>query len=127
MQQELDSGVGGSGWGGWIRTNTVCINSAASYQLDHAPIFSLIESFDFIGFASDFAGSKREGVQTHPRRLEGRYRGGSGGSEWGKEAGPALNPLKGFSACLPPTLLCFARETPTPNSCYFSVRVQLRR
>lgn len=27
-----------SGWGGWIRTNTVCINSAASYQLDHAPI-----------------------------------------------------------------------------------------
>jgi hypothetical protein len=25
------------GWGGWIRTTTVCINSAASYQLDHAP------------------------------------------------------------------------------------------
>lgn len=27
-----------TGWGGWIRTNTVCINSAASYQLDHAPV-----------------------------------------------------------------------------------------
>src|ERR1700722_9216016 len=26
-----------NGWGGWIRTTTVCINSAASYQLDHAP------------------------------------------------------------------------------------------
>ncbi len=25
------------GWGGRIRTSTVCINSAASYQLDHAP------------------------------------------------------------------------------------------
>src|SRR5487761_1382665 len=29
--------VSKTGWGGWIRTNTVCINSAASYQLDHAP------------------------------------------------------------------------------------------
>ena len=27
-----------NGWGGWIRTTTVCINSAASYQLDHAPV-----------------------------------------------------------------------------------------
>src|SRR5262249_7598328 len=27
----------GLGWGGRIRTSTVCINSAASYQLDHAP------------------------------------------------------------------------------------------
>src|SRR6266849_3811310 len=27
-----------AGWGGRIRTSTVCINSAASYQLDHAPI-----------------------------------------------------------------------------------------
>jgi hypothetical protein len=32
----------GSGWGGWIRTTTVCINSAASYQLDHAPKEALI-------------------------------------------------------------------------------------
>lgn len=38
----------------------------------------------------------KRGVQTHPRRLEGRYRGGFGGNEWGKEAGPALNPLKGI-------------------------------
>ena len=36
-----------SGWGGWIRTNTVCINSAASYQLDHAPI-PMHGSLDFI-------------------------------------------------------------------------------
>jgi hypothetical protein len=41
-------------------------------------------------------------VQTHPRRLEGRYRGGSGGNEWGKEAGPALNPLKGILGLPPP-------------------------
>jgi hypothetical protein len=27
-----------SGLGRWIRTTTVCINSAASYQLDHAPV-----------------------------------------------------------------------------------------
>ena len=25
------------GWGGRIRTSTVCINSAVSYRLDHAP------------------------------------------------------------------------------------------
>ena len=28
----------GNGWGGRIRTSTVCINSAASYRLDHAPV-----------------------------------------------------------------------------------------
>ena len=26
-----------NGWGGWIRTITVLINSEVSYQLDHAP------------------------------------------------------------------------------------------
>jgi len=31
---------------------------------------------------------------------------------WGKETGPALNPLKGSSACLPPTLPSYARRKP---------------
>ena len=38
----LRSVIQGVGWGGWIRTTTVCINSAASYQLDHAPITKIL-------------------------------------------------------------------------------------
>jgi hypothetical protein len=34
--------TGRFGWGGWTRTNTIRINSAVSYQLDHAPVFGHI-------------------------------------------------------------------------------------
>ena len=38
VSQDFQLAEGKIGWGGWIRTNTVFINSEASYQLDHAPI-----------------------------------------------------------------------------------------
>jgi len=37
LWESLGRGGRRNGWGGRIRTSTFCINSAASYQLDHAP------------------------------------------------------------------------------------------
>ena len=44
------------GWGGRIRTSTVCINSAASYRLDHAPVVSRTSYNTAIWFAQVVSG-----------------------------------------------------------------------
>ena len=48
--------VHNSGWGGWTRTNTILINSEASYQLDHAPILFHI-SMQFKGLVHNCVSS----------------------------------------------------------------------